>query len=218
MGQVAAVSGAVGGIGTSTLAYALALQPSGAVALIDAQPDGAPLDILVGSEGVTGARWSQVRVQSDAIDALTILDALPEHAGIHVLSADRAGSVDARALRYLVAALRDHCDLVVLDIPMRDAGLEALRPDLRVTMLSPTITALGSAMTAPAGELLVVVDTGHADFPATAAADYLGRELAGVVRWQRAVTMAAAQCVPPPASADVMRVAAAIWGRLSDGV
>lgn len=218
MGHVATVSGAVGGIGTSTLAYALALQPSTVVALIDAQSDGAPLDILIGSEGVPGARWSQVRVQSEAIDADTILDALPEHAGIHVLSSDRAGTSDARALRFLVGALRDHCDLVVLDIPSRDTGLDALQPDLRVMLLPPTVAALGSALAAPSTDLIVVADIGRADFPIGATGDYLGGEVAGVVRWQRAVTMAAAQCVPPPASSDVMKVAAGIWGRLRDGV
>lgn len=218
MGHVAAVSGAVGGIGTSTLAYALALQPSSPVALIDAQPDGAPLDILIGSEGVPGARWSQVRVQTDAIDGATVLEALPEHAGIHVLSADRAAGADTRALRFLVAALREHCELVVLDIPARDPGLDALRADLRILLLPPTVTALGAALAAPATDLLVAVDIGYADFPTSATVGYLDKELAGVVRWQRAVTTAAAQCVPPPASSDVMKVAAGIWGRLIDGL
>lgn len=218
MGCVATISGAVGGIGTSTLAFAFALQPQGEVLLIDAQPDGAPLDILLGSEGLPGARWSQVRVRSDAIDAETVLQALPEHRGVHLLSADRGGAADARALRFIVDAVREHCDLVVIDIPARDPALEDLRPDLRVVLLPPTITGLGAAMASPLVELFVTVDIGHADFAIGAAAEYLGREVLGPLRWQRSVTMAAAQCLPPPAASDVVQVADELWRRLADGL
>ncbi len=218
MGRVATISGAVGGIGTSTLAYVLALQCAGGSALIDAQPDGAALDVLLGSESAAGARWSQVRVQSDAIDGEVVLQALPEHAGVRVLSSDRHGNADPQALRFIVEALRGSCDLVVIDIPARHPALPDLRPDLRVMALPATITGLSAALAAPATDLFVIVDIGHADFPVGSAADYLNAEVLGPLRWQRAVVMAAAQCQPPPGSTDVVKLAADLWRRLNDGL
>ncbi len=218
MAHVVTVSGAVGGVGASTLAYALALQPYEGAVLIDAQLDGAPLDILIGSEDVPGARWSQVRVQSDAIDAETILCALPEVGGIHVLSADRAARMDARALHFLVQALRSRCSLIVVDIAARDAARPALKADMHLLVMPPTLLGLGAALSAPELDLLVIANTGAADFGAANADVYLDAETAGVVRWQRAVTMAAAQCLPPPPGTDVMQLAGQLWGRLCDGL
>lgn len=217
MGRVVTVSGAVGGIGTSTLAYTIALQGGEPAVLIDAQPDGVPLDVLVGSEAVPGARWGQVRVQSDAIEGTTVLAALPQFVGLHILSADRAGTADARALRFIVDALRACCELVVVDIPAREAVIEQLRADLRLLVVPPTVTGLGAALAVPDPGLVVAVDIGRADFPISSMGDYLG-EVAGIIRWQRGVALAGSRCEPPPGSSDVARVAGFIWQRLHDGL
>lgn len=217
MGFVVSVSGAVGGVGTSTFAYALALQAQGSSVLIDVQWDGAPLDVVVGVEAEPGARWSQVRVQSDSIDADTVLSALPVAHGVHVLSSDRDGTADTRAVGHLVNALRDQCELVVLDLPLRHPATSLVRADARVLVMPATIAAVAAAYGIDgAPQCFVVVDTGHADFPGTRITDYLDGEIVGTVRWQRAVTLAAGACLPLPSTSDVMRVAAALRDRVRD--
>lgn len=211
MGYVITVSGAVGGIGTSTIAYALALQPQGTAVLIDGQPDGAPLDILLGSESMPGTRWSQVRVRSAAIEANAVLSALPVVHGVHVLSADREGWADAAALPHLVQCLRERCELVVLDVPAR-GQLDLGNVDLRLLLLPATVTGVGAALAMQDGPTrLLLVHSGRADFPPHAVGEYLDHEVLGSVRWQRGVTDASVACTPPPAGSDVMRIAAVAW-------
>ena len=217
MGSVVSVSGAVGGIGTSTFAFALALQPSGTSVLIDGQPDGVPLDVAIGLETEPGARWGSVRLGSADIAVPTVLDALPQAHGVHVLSADREAAVDLAALPLLVEALRDACELVVLDVPIRTAELASLRPDLRLLLVPPTLQGLGAALVASRMDHAVIaVDTGHRGLPIGMLHQYLEHPVAGSVRWQRAITDAAAACLPPPAGTDVMRLAGLIWGGITD--
>ena len=116
MGRVITVSGAVGGVGTSTVAYALAQAVETPCLLIDAQPDGTPLDVAVGIESQRGARWSQVRIQSDSLDAESVLAALPSRENMHVLAADGESTADARAMVLLTTVMRGPCD-VVIDVP-----------------------------------------------------------------------------------------------------
>ena len=217
MGYVVTVSGAVGGIGTSTFAYALALQPSGTSVLIDGQPDGVPLDVAIGLEREPGARWSSVRLGSSDIAVPTVLAALPQAHGVHVLSADREAAADPVALPLLVTAMRDACDLLVLDLPIRAAGDAALRPDLRLLLVPPTLPGLGAALVAHAMEHAVIaVDTGSDGLPIGTFHQYLEHPVAGIVRWQRPVSAAADACVPPPRTTDIMRLASLLWGGIAD--
>lgn len=216
MGIVVTVSGAVGGIGTSTFAYALALHSPSSAVLIDVQPDGVPLDVLIGSEDVPGTRWSQVRVQSDAIAADAILTALPEFHGVRILSADADATADPRAVGILVEVLRGHVDLVVLDIPSRHPLIDALNADTEVLLAPPTLLGVCAVLASRSAAQLVVTDTGHAGFRPARMHEYLDSDIAGVVRWERAVHAAAAACTTPPTSTDVMRVAQSVWQGLAD--
>jgi len=219
MGMVVTVAGAVGGIGTSTFAYAVALQVGSALqvghkpVLIDAQPDGVPLDLVVGAEQVPGIRWSQVRIRSADISADTILSALPTHRGVAVLSADREATADAVALGHVVQVLRDEQCVVILDIPARHPLRASLRPEVDVLLLPPTLGGIVAAHAAlREGTQLVLVDIGRADVTAPMVGEYLAYSPVGVVRWQRSVTAWAAAGGNLSRSSDVMRVAARIMG------
>lgn len=219
MGIVITVSGAVGGIGASTFAYALALQagselqPGHAAVLIDAQSDGAPLDVVVGAEAVPGIRWSQVQIRSADISSDTILSALPTHHGVAVLSADRDAHVDAVALGYLVEVLRNEAYAVVLDIPARHPLRQSLCPDIDLLLLPPTMCGIVAAHVAMReATQLVHVDIGRTDVTERLLAEYLGRAPVGPVRWQRSVTAGAVAGGSLPRASEVMRLAAQILG------
>lgn len=211
MAHVLAVSGAVGGIGCSTFAYALALQSRHPCLLIDGQPDGVPLDVLIGAEDVAGTRWSQVRVASDAILGTSIVAALPEWNSVHVLSADRLATADFRALPVIVEAMRRDGHDVVLDLPPHAAA----PADRRILLLPPTLLGVAAAARRlDADTWCVISEASWTDFPSAHAERYLDAEQVGVVRRQRAVALAAAACAPPPAGTDLMRVAAQVWERV----
>lgn len=216
MGFVITVSGAVGGVGTSTFAFALALQPDGPRVLIDAQPDGAPLDVLLGAEAVPGARWSGVRLTSPDVTLSTVLGALPVLHGVHVLASDRDAVADPSAVTLLVSALRAECELLVIDAPLRAPLVDAVQPDLRLLLMPPTVAGLGAALlTTSAGLGVVAVDIGHPSLPIGRLHEYLEHPVVGSVRWQRSVTAAAEAGMVPPGSCDVMRLAALLWEGLA---
>jgi hypothetical protein len=219
MGALITVSGAVGGIGTSTFAYGLALQFATGAVLIDAQPDGVSLDCLIGAEECAGIRWSQVRVRSADISAEAIRAALPQHHGVHVLASDAEATADAVAIPHLVTALLQADSPVVLDISARDGLREMLHPDLDVMLLPATLPGIVSAQASLRSDTrLVLVEDGRAEVLPAMVSESLEREIVGVVRWQRAVLSAATAGVRPPATTDVMRVAALLVAGLVDVV
>lgn len=209
MGSVVAVSGAVGGIGTSTLAYAIALQQPGSSVLLDAQPDGAPLDLVIGAERESGTRWRHVHVTT-SIDAGAVLAALPVWHGVHFLSCDREATAHAGALVHIVDALRDE-HLVVLDIDARSQVIERIRPDLHVLLVPNTIYGLGAALgSMPGARTLVVVDAPFPDFTARDVQQYLPQPSLAVLRHERSVWQAMRNAAVPPGSSSVMAVAKAV--------
>jgi secretion/DNA translocation related CpaE-like protein len=118
-GWVLAVGGACGGAGASTLATALAVAAGPGSVLVDADRWGGGLDLLLGAEREDGVRWPELgglrgRVAGDALRA-----ALPEVAGVHVLSAARSDAppVPEEAFCAVLAAARDDGGPVVVDLP-----------------------------------------------------------------------------------------------------
>lgn len=124
--------GARGGAGASTLAAALALQAARdakAVLLVDADPLGGGIELVMGCESSTGLRWPEVAATQGRVGAGALREALPVVDGVSVLSWDRgdARSVEPDTMRAMVDAGRRGFDLVVLDLPRRldDAAVEA---------------------------------------------------------------------------------------------
>ncbi|TFV60856.1 UNVERIFIED_ORG: septum formation initiator [Bacillus sp. AZ43] len=122
-GRLLVVSGACGGAGASTLAAAVALTAAPGVALVDGDPWGAGLDLLLGAERAEGLRWPELAGLRGRVDGEALLAALPDVAGVSVVAASRSspGGVPEEALIAVVDAARSAGCAVVVDLP-RDAG------------------------------------------------------------------------------------------------
>ena len=118
-GWLLAVGASCGGAGASTLAAAVALAAAPGVALIDADPWGGGLDLLLGAERAEGLRWPDLAALRGRVAGDALLAALPEAAGVHVLAASRSspGAVPEEALTAVLEAVRGGGWPVVVDLP-----------------------------------------------------------------------------------------------------
>jgi secretion/DNA translocation related CpaE-like protein len=111
-----------GGSGGSTLAAAVAVTAAadGArVLLVDLDPLGGGIDLLLGLDDVPGLRWSGLTGSRGRLPAHGLHDALPRAGSLAVLAWDRGAPVEVPADvvdAVLDAGRRGH-DLVVLDLP-----------------------------------------------------------------------------------------------------
>jgi len=119
-GRVVAIVGGSGGVGTSTLAVNLAITAarSGTRSLlVDADPWGGGLDLVLGAEDITGARWSDLRGVSGQLPSGHLEAALPRVADISVLACTRTDEgmpAEDTVAAVLASGRRSH-DLVVVD-------------------------------------------------------------------------------------------------------
>lgn len=150
--SIVGVMSGCGGAGASTLAALLAFD-AGSALLIDADPLGGGLDVLLGCEQVPGPRWGQVRLRGGALDPVTLLATLPAWGGVRFLAADGPGGMDPVALRSIALVAAAEVP-VVIDLPrapseLRAAGLEVCQS---VAVVTPAevrgVTA--TALVAPA--------------------------------------------------------------------
>ncbi|RNE49011.1 septum site-determining protein Ssd [Corynebacterium alimapuense] len=124
-GTLIAVTGAVGGAGTSTLAAAIAREAAHdhEVTLIDGVDNSGGLDLLLGLEETPGARWPDLRLGEGLIAAEDLRAALPASSdGIAVLSTARSTladpfRLDHRSLRPVLDCLREFSGVTVIDLP-----------------------------------------------------------------------------------------------------
>ncbi|RBY94066.1 septum formation initiator [Blastococcus sp. TBT05-19] len=118
-GPLVAVGAACGGAGASTVAGAVALAASDGAVLVDADVWGGGLDLLVGAERAEGLRWPDLLGLRGRVAGEALLAALPEVAGVHLLTADREhpAPVPAEALTAVVDAARGTGRPVVVDLP-----------------------------------------------------------------------------------------------------
>ena len=127
-GWLVAVGGSCGGAGASTVATAVALSAaSGAgpgVLLVDGDPWGAGLDLLLGAERDEGLRWPDLTGLRGRVGGDALLAALPEVSGVHVLASSRSSAalVPDEALMAAVEAGRALGCPVVVDLPRADHG------------------------------------------------------------------------------------------------
>ncbi|MFB6787184.1 septum site-determining protein Ssd [Streptomyces olivaceus] len=135
------VIGGRGGAGASTLACALAVtsaREGKRSLLVDADPLGGGLDVLLGGETADGLRWpafaaSRGRVGGGALEA-----SLPELHSLRVLSWDRGDcvAVPPPAVRAVLAAARRRGGTVVVDLPRRiDDGVAEVLSQLDIGLL-----------------------------------------------------------------------------------
>ncbi|HVY10579.1 MAG TPA: septum site-determining protein Ssd [Mycobacteriales bacterium] len=145
-GRLVGVIGGCGGAGASTFAASLALSApeSDSTLLLDGDPLGGGLDLLLGAEGVPGLRWRDLASTSGALDPCAFAGALSHVAGIAVLAwgpGSRAAPTPAPALRAeavdaVVDAASRAFSTIVVDLGRRlDAYVGQLADALDVTIL-----------------------------------------------------------------------------------
>ncbi|OBJ47195.1 septum site-determining protein Ssd [Mycobacterium sp. 1423905.2] len=118
-GAVVAVIGGCGGAGTSWFSVALARAATDAL-LMDLDPWGGGIDLLLGVEGLPGLRWPDLAVQGGRLNFSAVREALPRHRGISVLSGTRCSyELDAGAVDAVIDAGRRGGVTVVCDLPRR---------------------------------------------------------------------------------------------------
>lgn len=123
-GTVVAVMSAGAGAGASTLASTLALAAayrSMRVLLVDADPWGGGLDVLLGIEDAPGSRWADLADTRGRLSAAALEQALPHVSGVSLLSWGREGSASPtpEAFASILDAGARGFDLVVVDLPAR---------------------------------------------------------------------------------------------------
>lgn len=120
------VVAAHGGAGATVLAATLAracVQAGAATALVDLDPAGGGLDLLLGLEHDPGQRWADVEAAQGALLPERLALALPQWHLVRVLSGDRRGGPgNAVTTRGAVRALAQGHDVVLLDLPRQVLG------------------------------------------------------------------------------------------------
>ena len=218
--------GASGGVGTSSLAVALARSAAAAgvrSAVVELARFGGGIDLLFGAETRPGLRWADLAQASGQIGALD--GRLLVSDGVSVLALDRRNPVHPAggAVEAVLTGLRRSHDLVVVD-----GGREGVPDGLGRGVRQVLVVAADVASVAAGRMQLarldlsapgVVVRTGPSRaLPPAAVAEALGLELLGVVRHDKAVPRLAesGSCIASRAAASYRRDARHLWEVLSD--
>jgi secretion/DNA translocation related CpaE-like protein len=143
-GRILAVIGGRGGAGASVLAGGLAMTAVRAghrTLLVDADPLGGGLDLLLGWEQVDGLRWPGLADADGRVDPPALLRALPHRGDLVLLSFDREQlpSVPSEAMAATLDAGRRGRDVIVADLPRQldDAAVLALQAADRALLIVP---------------------------------------------------------------------------------
>ena len=129
-GCVLAIVGGRGGAGTSVMAAGLAVTAvrlGRRAVLVDGDPYGGGLDLLLGWEGIAGLRWPGLSHAAGGVSAGALAEALPQEGELAVLSCDRDDPVvPIEAMEAALEAGRCGWHLTVVDLPRRfDESAEA---------------------------------------------------------------------------------------------
>lgn len=149
-GGVVVVIGGRGGAGASLFATALALVAPDAL-LVDLDPWGGGIDLLVGGEAAPGLRWPDLALHSGRVNWPAVREALPRHREVSMLSGTRRGcELDVGPVQAVVDAGRRGGATVVCDLPRRltDATESALdSADLVVVVSQCDVRACAATAT-----------------------------------------------------------------------
>ncbi|MEO3814239.1 septum site-determining protein Ssd [Sphaerisporangium sp. B11E5] len=144
-GETVCVIGGRGGAGASVLATCLALVASRRktrTLLVDADPLGGGIDVLLGQEHAVGARWPDIAEREGRVSYAALRDALPTFGDLTVLSGHRGepSAIPPEAMRAVLGAAHRGCDLIVVDLPrhVTPAAAEALSRAAMTLLLVPS--------------------------------------------------------------------------------
>lgn len=120
-GLVLGIVSSGGGAGASSLAVTLAglAAQDSRVLLVDLDPLAGGVDVLLGREAATGARWTDLADTRGRLSPQTLEQALPTWSGVTVLSWGRDGApqVTPDVVASILDAGERAFDVVVLDLP-----------------------------------------------------------------------------------------------------
>lgn len=143
-GRLLAVIGGRGGAGATVLAAGIATTAARMglrTLLVDADPLGGGIDLILGWEAVQGLRWPALRDAAGRVQPPALVEALPRQGELVVLSWDRGDSatVPVAAMEAAIDAGRLGRDLVVVDLPRRldEAAVVALSAADRTLLVVP---------------------------------------------------------------------------------
>jgi secretion/DNA translocation related CpaE-like protein len=151
VGVVSGCGGAGASVFSAVLAGVAALW--GVAFLVDCDPLGGGIDVLLGCEQTAGARWKQVQVRGGELDPELLRDGLPTWGGVSFLAADSPIPLDPLAVGSVMSAAAK-VGPVVLDLPRwsTDARLPALEAcDLVVLVTPAEVRAVTSSSVVLAG-------------------------------------------------------------------
>ncbi|MFF8291336.1 septum site-determining protein Ssd [Streptomyces sp. NPDC016309] len=229
------VIGGRGGAGASTLACALALAAARGgrrTVLVDGDPLGGGLDVLLGGERAEGLRWPDLAAARGRVAGGALEESLPSLHGLRVLSWDRGEpvTIPPEAMRSVLAAARRRGGAVVVDLPRTGDGAtaEALAQlDLGLLVVPAELRAVAGArrVAAAAGAVLrdlrvVVRGPYAAGVDDRWIADVLGLPLAGELPLDPGL-MAALDAGDPPGDSTrgpLGRFCTAFWERVPERV
>jgi secretion/DNA translocation related CpaE-like protein len=148
-GRIMAVIGGRGGAGASILAAGLAVTAVGEglrTLLVDGDPLGGGLDLVLGWERVDGLRWPALSGAGGRVDPPALLQALPHRGDLVLLSfardaplGDPPFAVPGEAMAATLDAARRGRDVIVADLPRQldDAAVLALQAADRALIVVP---------------------------------------------------------------------------------
>lgn len=228
------VVGGRGGCGASTLSCALAVSAARRgerAMLIDGDPLGGGLDILVGGESAEGLRWPAFVESRGRVSAGELRQSLPAIHELRVLSWDRGDSVvvPPEAMRSVLGAARRKGGVVVVDLPRQvdEAVAEALTQiDLALLVVPAELRAIAAArrvasrMTMLLHDVRVVVRGPYvAGLTAPEVARLLDAPFAGELPAEQGLLDSVSRGIPPGAVAEgpLARFCGAFWSRALPG-
>lgn len=214
-GRVVAVLGGRGGAGASVLAGGLAVTAARAglrTLLVDADPLGGGLDLVLGWEELEGLRWPALTEADGRVDAPALVRALPSRGDLVMLSWDRGEPrpLPAEAMAATMDAARRGRDAIIVDLPRQldDAAVIALQAADQAYIVVPAelrATAAAARVVASAAphcaELAVIVrGPAPGGLKAREVARSLDLPLAGTLRPESAVCRGLERGEAPTAS------------------
>ena len=138
------VTGARGGAGASVLSAMLGLTAAHrgvSTLLIDGDPRGGGIDLVLGAEDAPGSRWPDLAGRRGRLSAELLRRSLPTVADLAVLSWHRGDPVrlDPDGMRTVLDAALRGFDLIVVDLARQpgEAGRLALRAATRAFLVVP---------------------------------------------------------------------------------
>ncbi|GAA4284627.1 septum formation initiator [Brevibacterium daeguense] len=187
------IVGGSGGAGASVLACAIARHAAGtntSTVLLDADPLGGGLDLVLGCEDIAGLRWPALTASKGRLRPSTLTQALPRFHDLAVLSWDREGreELSGDVFDAVLTAAQQAFDLVVVDLP-RHAPADWARACHHLVLVTPARVRAAVAAARVARRLadvhpgvrLVVRETDRFGLDPELVAETIGLDLIGTL-------------------------------------